>query len=78
MKTQSPALAAEKRKMAVTYVYFVKIGTYCFGSSTHLIVFKGDHYEPYPMKLDDFLASDGSPLDGGEIRIGAYPLPPSA
>lgn len=71
MITQSQALIDEQKKQNVTTFYLVKIGTtYCYTDSDKNIVYNGDTYVTYPLQVNGFSVSDGSPLDGGEIKLG--------
>lgn len=75
MKVQSDALIAEKQKQNVTTFWLVKMdGVIYITNCDQEIVYNGDTYHPYPLKLSGFKSADGSPLDGGTIQIGNVDL----
>jgi len=75
MKTQSAALIAEQAKLSVTTFWLLQVGSYYFTDYHDNLVYKGDTYIPFPFKLPEGVkTSDGSTLDGGEIKLSSVDL----
>lgn len=70
MKTQSQSLIDERAKQNVMPFWLAKVGIFCATDCDRSINYNGDTYLPYPLQLSGFRSADGSPLDGGAIKIG--------
>lgn len=74
MKTQSDALRDEQAKKEVTVFRLLKIGSYCYTDYHKGVTFDGDTYDYFLFELPELRYSDGSSLDGGEIKLSSVDL----
>jgi hypothetical protein len=75
MKAQSQALIDEKKKQSVKTFWLVNIGDiYFYTDRNETISYGNNPYIPWPVEISGFKSSDGSPLDGGTVRLGNVTL----
>jgi hypothetical protein len=70
MLNLSSSLKEELAKNNTIYFWLIQIGPLYATDSPERITYEGNEYVPYPLDINGFKQADGSPLDGGTIRLG--------